>query len=315
VIDPSTGVLYVVAFSALQHTLYGIETASGTVVFHQPADPPGFVATAQQQRSALSLANGMVYIPYGGLAGDCGQYHGWVVALDANGSAGMAVYQVPTTREGGIWAPSGAAIDPAGDVFVATGNGASLTAFDYGDSVLRLGPSLSLQGYFAPTDWVQLNQDDGDLGSTGPAIVGPGLIFQVGKAGVGYLLNASELGGIGGQLYAGSVCSGSYGGTAFSSPLLFVPCRDGLAELDVQGSSFSSVWKTSGFDAGPPVVTGGIVWTVDISTATLEGFSVATGHEVFAFSLGSVVNFCPLSAGDGRLFVASGGGVEAWMLG
>lgn len=315
VIDASKGVIYVVAFSSLRHTLFAINTTSGSVIFHLAADPPGFVVTAQQQRSALSLSDGMVYIPYGGLAGDCGQYHGWVVALPANDSGGMDVYQVQTSREGGIWAPSGAAIDSLGNVYVTTGNGASQSVFDYGNAVLRLDPQLALDSYFAPTDWLQLNNDDGDLGSVGPEIVGANLLFQVGKEGVGYLLSMGSLGGIGGQLYSASVCSGGYGGTAFSQPLLFVPCRDGLVELDVGSTSFSVVWRSPSFNAGPPVVTGGIVWSVDISTGVLSGFSVSTGHEAFSFSLGSVVTFCPLSAGDGRIFIAASGRVAAFSLG
>ena len=315
VIDASRGIVYVVAFSSLHHTLFAVNATSGSVIFHLAADPPGFIVTAQQQRSALSLSDGMVYIPYGGLAGDCGQYHGWVVALPANGSGGMDAYQVQTSREGGIWAPSGAAVDSSGNVYVTTGNGASQSVFDYGNAVLKLNPQLALDSYFAPTDWLQLNNDDGDLGSVGPAIVGASLLFQVGKEGVGYLLNTGSLGGIGGQLFSANVCSGSYGGTAFSQPLLFVPCKDGLVELHVGSSSFSVTWRSPSFDAGPPVVTGGIVWSVDISKGVLGGFSVSTGHEAFSFSLGSVVNFCPLSAGDGRIFVPSSGRIVAFSLG
>src|SRR5439155_7436352 len=52
-----------------------------------PIDPPGMDPLTQQLRSALSLGNGRVYIAYGGLFGDCGDYHGWVaaVAADATG--------------------------------------------------------------------------------------------------------------------------------------------------------------------------------------------------------------------------------------
>ena len=295
--------LYVVSFSALQHTLWGLNTSTGAVVFHLPADPPGFDVTAQQERSALTLANGMVYVPYGGLAGDCGQYHGYVVGLPANGTGGMDVYQVPTTTEGAVWAPSGAAVDSAGNVYVATGNGASTTEFDHGDSVIRLSPTLSEEGYFAPTNWAQLNAEDGDLGSVGPELVGPDTLFQIGKGGEGYLLNADNLGGIGGQTFSASVCQASFGGTAFSSPYLFVPCTNGLVELKVAGGSFTAVWQTPGFNAGPPIVTGRVVWTVDITSATLLGFNVSTGDQVYSFPLGSVEHFTGPAAGGDRIFL------------
>jgi outer membrane protein assembly factor BamB len=317
VIDPSTGTLFVVSFSAesLSHVLSAINVSTGAVVFQRQADPPGFVVTAQQERSALSLANGMVYILYGGLAGDCGQYYGWVVGLAANGTGGMAVYQVPTTREGGLWAPSGAAVDPSGNVYVATGNGASITTFDHGDSVIKLSPALSEEGYFAPTNWSVLNQADADLGSVGPAIIGPNVLFQVGKEGVGYLLDGSKLGGVGGQTFSASVCGESFGGTAYSSPYLFVPCTDGLVELQIANGAFTTKWHTQSFNAGPPIVTGGVVWTVDTSSATLLGYSVSTGNQAYSFPLGSVVHFCSLAAGDGRVFVAAGSGVSSFLLG
>jgi hypothetical protein len=257
----------------------------------------------------------MIYIPYGGLAGDCGPYHGWVVGLTANGTGEMDVYQVPTQREGGIWAPSGAAIGPTGILYVSDGNGASDATFDHGDSVISLSPSLAEEGFFAPTNWVQLNQDDLDLGSVGPSIVGPGALFQIGKEGVGYLVNASQLGGIGGELFSGDVCSGSYGGTAYAAPLLYVPCSNGLFALQIGSGSFSAAWHTTSFNAGPPIVTDGIVWSVDISSSTLYGFSAATGDQLYSFPLGGVVHFCTPSAGDGRVFVETNDGIAAFLLG
>lgn len=113
-IDPSTGMLYVVSFSSLHHTLSALKVSTGAVEFQRAVDPPGFDVTAQQERSALSLANGMVYIPYGGLDGDCGSYHGWVVALPENGTGSTDVYQVPTGNEGGIWGPLGGGGRPVG---------------------------------------------------------------------------------------------------------------------------------------------------------------------------------------------------------
>ena len=208
VIDASTQTLYVVAFVSLHHVLFALDLRSGAVLSQQnvdPTSPSGFDPSVEQQRGALTLANGMVYIPYGGLDGDCGQYHGWVVGVPINGTAAtMVAYQVPTSMEGGIWAPSGASVDPAGNLYVATGNGASDATYDSGDSVIKLSPSLIPEGSFAPTDWAQLNRDDVDLGSVGPALLdGGSLVFQIGKGGTGYILHADELGGIGGQVYLG----------------------------------------------------------------------------------------------------------------
>jgi outer membrane protein assembly factor BamB len=320
VIDPSTGILYVVSYSAMHHTLSALNVSTGVVLFQELATPPGFNDTTQQERTALTLANGMVYIGYGGLAGDCAQYYGWEVGLPANAPGKMVYYQVPVTREGAIWAPSGAAVDPSGNVYVTTGNGASTTTFDHSDSVIKLSPTLTEEGYFAPTNWLQLNQNDGDLGSLAPAFVGPNLIFQIGKQGVGYLLNASQLGGIGGETFSANVCDESFGGTAYSSPIIFVPCINGLFELQVANGTFSTKLEvtgsnTTGFNAGPPTVTDGVVWTVDSNTGTLYGLRASDGHQEYTFSLGAVEHFTSPSAGDGRLFVAATNVVESFVLG
>lgn len=315
VIDPSTGILYVVAYSAMHHTLWALMVSTGGVVFHESATPPGFNDTTQQERTALTLANGMVYIGYGGLAGDCAQYYGWEVGLPANAPGKMVSYQVPVTREGAIWAPAGAAVDPQGNVYVTTGNGASTTTFDHSNSVIRLSPTLTEEGYFAPTNWLQLNQADGDLGSLAPAIVGPNLLFQIGKEGIGYLLNESQLGGIGGQMFSANVCDESFGGTAYVNPDIFVPCINGLFKLEVANGTFSTALVVTGFNAGPPIVTGGVVWTIDTNTATLYGLSATTGRQAYTFPLGSVVHFTTPAAGDGQVFVAARNEVMSFVLG
>ena len=54
---------------------------------------------------------------------------------------------------------------------------------------------------------------------------------------------------------------------------------------------------------------------MDISSATLYGFSVSDGRAVYSFPLGIVVHFCTPSAGDGRVFVGEGDTVAAFALG
>ena len=56
-------------------------------LWHRDIDPPfannpsHYYIPAEQQRPALTLANGRLYVDFGGLDGDCGQYHGYVVDL------------------------------------------------------------------------------------------------------------------------------------------------------------------------------------------------------------------------------------------
>jgi len=316
VIDPATGVLYVVAFEmpAPEHVLYGLSVANGSIRSQVVIDPAGVSPTVEQQRGALALANGYVYVPFGGLFGDCGQYHGYVEGAPVGATGPVLSYQVPTQREGAIWGTGGMAVAPNGTLYVATGNGASNSAFDFGDSVIELSPTLTEVDYFAPTNWVALNENDQDLGSVAPTLLPNGVLFQIGKAGVGYVLDPSHLGGIGGQLGEQSVCAGAYGGTAHVGSSILVPCTNGLFDLAVGATNFTETWQSANFDAGSPIVTGNVVWVVNISTADLLGLSLASGALLFAFPLGSVDHFVSATATPDRVLVAGGSELYSFSL-
>jgi outer membrane protein assembly factor BamB len=300
----SGGKLYVVAFlSGYRHVLFGIRLRGGKVQMRRAVDAPGSDPTVHQERSALSVSNGRVYVEYGGLTGDCGPYKGRVVSVRAQGKPRTKVFTVGVGREGGIWAPSGAGIDRRGNVFVATGNGDNPSSFDFGNTVLRLTPKLKQTSFWRPTNAAELNRNDTDLGSVGPALLGGGRLFAIGKEGVGVILSTANLGGIGGQLFQADVCSGgAYGGTAYQAPLLFVPCTDGLVALRVTGNSFSVAWRSNSFNAGPPIIAGGAVWSIDTGSGTLMAFAPDSGRVLATQSLGSVTHFATPSAGGGRLF-------------
>jgi outer membrane protein assembly factor BamB len=320
VIDPASGILFAVAFEQPgKHELYAVDIATGAIRYHVPIDPSGANPIVQQQRSALALGNGTVYVAFGGLDGDCGQYHGWVVAAAARNGSTQATYQVPTQREGAIWAPAGPAMDSAGNLYVATGNGSSTTTFDYGDSVIKLSPDLKVLDWFAPTDWAQLNRTDLDLGSISPLLLPNGLVFQIGKAGEGYLLRADHLGEIGGQAYAAPVCTGgsaAFGSTAFSAPYIYVPCRNGMVALKLgSGASFSTAWTGTTAAPDSPVVAGGVVWAVDPAGRTLVGLDAVTGKPRFQASLpptsGGLPHFIAPTVAAGSVYIAAGRVVAA----
>jgi outer membrane protein assembly factor BamB len=310
----SRGTLYAVAFlSGYRHVLFGLRLRGGKVQMRRAVDAPGSDPRVHQERSALSVSHGRVYVEYGGLTGDCGPYRGRVVSLRAMGKAGMKVFTVGVNREGGIWAPSGAAIDRKGNVFVATGNGDSTSAFDFGNTVIRLTPKLKQTSFWRPTNAAELNRNDTDLGSVGPALLGGGRLFAIGKEGVGVTLSASNLGGIGGQLFQADVCGGgAYGGTAYQAPLLFVPCTDGLVALRVSGDSFATAWRSGSFNAGPPIIAGGAVWSIDTGSGTLTAFAPDSGRVLATDSLGTVTHFATPSAGGGRLFAPANDRVIAF---
>jgi hypothetical protein len=315
VIDVATGTLYAVAFlSSGQHLLFGLSVANGSVLSQRVVDANGSNPLVEQQRGALVLANGYVYIEYGGLYGDCGDYHGWVVGAPVSGSGPLVSYQVPTQREGGIWGVAGAGVAANGDLYVATGNGASSTTFDHGDAVIELAPNLTELGYFAPTNWVQLNEDDLDLGSVAPTVLPDGDVFEIGKQGVGYLLSGSDLGGIGGEITNASICAGGYGGTALVGTTILVPCDDGITAVVANATNLTVAWQSPSFDAGSPVVTGNVIWVTNVSRGDLLGLDLASGQIVAAYHLGSVDHFVSPAAAPGRLFVGAGSEVYGFSL-
>ena len=57
----------------------------------------------QNQRSALSLVGGTLYVAYGGHIGDCGNYHGWVMGIDT-GIRPMRGGWATAGQGEGIWA-------------------------------------------------------------------------------------------------------------------------------------------------------------------------------------------------------------------
>jgi hypothetical protein len=151
------------------------------------------------QRGALVLANGRVYVAFGGRHGDCGRYHGWVVGLPASDEGPVVSFRVPTARQAGIWAPAGPVVDRRCELLVATG----------------------------PT----------------PA--------------------------------------------------------------------FRVAWRSARFNAGPPIVAGGAVWTLDQETATLLAFDPATGHERGRVHVGLAAHFAAPSAAGGLVLLAVGRQVTA----
>ena len=294
-IDVSGRTIFVVAFlpsPQLHHELFAVNLDNGNVKFQLAIDPSGANPLYQQQRAALALANGYVYVAYGGLFGDCGPYHGWLAATNASGGGPVLSYQVPTGRAGAIWGGGdGPVIDQSGNLLVATGNSDATSTFDYGDAVLKLSPAttphISLVDWFAPPNWAQLNKQDLDLGSTEPVVLSSNYLFQIGKEGVGYVLNANNLGGVGGQLYSAQVCTsghGAYGGLAYSPPYLIVPCDNGLVALNVNlGSNppFTVAWRGPNYLAGPPIIAGNAVWVVDAGSGLLYALSLAKGQTLF----------------------------------
>jgi outer membrane protein assembly factor BamB len=313
-IDARSRTVYAVGFlQPAHHVLFAVDLVTGRVRWRRAIDPPGADPKVHQQRAALAVSRGRVYVAYGGLFGDCGDYHGWVVSVPAGSPRGaLQAFQVPTQREGAIWAPSGPAVDARGNLFVATGNGSSTNSFDFGNSVIRLSPSLQRTAFWAPRNAATLNAQDTDLGSTGPLLLPGGSVFIIGKQGIGYLLDAGRLGGIEGQLASRAVCSAAFGGSAYAAGLVYVPCTDGLAAVRVTGRALARAWRGPGFRAGPPIVAGGAVWTVDLDGGVLYALDARTGGVRFRGSIDHPAQFTTPTAAGPWIYVGGGNRVLAF---
>ena len=131
IIDPNDRTIYVAAMTTpdggrtKQHLVFALSLDDGSIRPGWPVNVSGtkygglsFNPSVQNQRGALLLNLGTLYVPYGGHWGDCGDYHGWVVAIP------LADPKNPTAwategRGGGAWAPGGIATNGR-SVFVAT---------------------------------------------------------------------------------------------------------------------------------------------------------------------------------------------------
>jgi len=295
VYDPDTRLVFALAETVgAHHTLFGIDAATGIVKVTRAAEPPKGNPVAHQQRSALNLLNGKVYIAYGGLAGDCGNYIGSVVAIPTTGNGPALSYAVPTTREAGIWTPAGGAVHN-GRLWYAVGNGESTSGYDGSDSVLS---------------WAEDNDRDLDLGSMAAVVVN-GYVLIAGKRGVAYTLRPDHLGGIGGQVAQAEVC-GAYGGAAVDGDVAYLPCDDGTRAVRVDAAGQLQVrWHAGVPAAGSPVVGGGTVWVVDYDRGILYALDPATGAVRQQVPVGRAPHFASPTLAGGRVFVGTVTGVVA----
>ncbi len=308
VYDKASGLVFAVAEyrAPVRHELVALDLQTGTVRWRMSVDLPGADPSAMQQRAALTISAGRVWVAFGGRAGDCGDYTGRLIGVPLDGRGAPLAFTVPTAREGGIWTPPGPSVDANGHLFISVGNGAAGPgdAYDHSDSVLELDPATArMLDSFSPTSWASDNDGDLDLGSQGPALVGDTWVFIAGKSGNAYVLRQGRLGGIGGQVSTGTVCE-SYGGTAVDGDVVYVPCSDGVRAVRIDGNGRMQVlWQAGESVAGSPVVGGDRVWAVDRDANSLYALDPATGRPLGQVVVGPLSRFATPALSAGRVLV------------
>ena len=317
VIDAAHKTIYVVAtiqdsFRHIHHQLIGLDTVSGAPRVSANADPGGVQDPLYvQQRAGLAFANGRVYIGFGGYSGDCGPYHGWLVSLTGAGTGKVAFNVTPNggSGAGAIWAPGGVSVDTGGNVYAATGNPDPVTPGNFGESVLKFDRTAAMHLIGAVKTFPG---GDNDLSSVAPAQLPNHLLFQIGKQHLGLLIDTNTMT----IVRSLAMCAGvdADGATAWDGSHLYVPCNNGIQQVnvDIAHRTMSLGWKGPG--KGSPILAGGALWTVDWDTSRLYALSPATGavSSGFPIAINGVPHFAAPSAALGLLLIGTHSGVSAF---
>ena len=302
-----------IAGSPIKHFIFSLNVDTGATNAGWPVDLNvtasyngiPFVSLAQENRGALALVNGIVYMTYSGYAGDCGNYHGWVVGVDINNPSNVHGWAT-TALGGGIWGHSGVASDGT-NMFVITGNTFN-TGGNWmgGEAIIRLqaGPFWSGMptDYWAPTNWFSLDNGDTDLGGVSAMLIDvPGanpsqLVLATGKDSNAYLLNRNNLGGITApvaQLSVGFTIGQSSATYRTAQGTYFVfRASNQVKAYKITATSpptIVSAWSVTQNGQGSPWVTttdgtnNAIVWVVGAQgDGQLHGYDGDTGAVVYA---------------------------------
>lgn len=230
-----------------EHVLAAVDPATGSeTLTPKNVDVPAMTEIgAEQQRAGLAAANGNIYVGFGGLVGDCGTYHGFVVAAQQSDGTVVGSFEAAAvSNAAAVWGTSGPVADASGNVYATTGNSqgtSNSVPTDYSDGVVRLSPTMSgattvPADYFQPPAWRSDNAGDLDLGSTGPVLLPNGTqLFVIGKQHTAFLLSTSSLGGADHETPLGSLsmCSSMAFGqnVAMSNTTLYVACASGIQQV------------------------------------------------------------------------------------
>ncbi len=336
VIDPTSNKLYVVARTKENglyfHRLHALDITTGAerpgspVVINATVPGSGYDSVAGtitfntltgNERPALLLKNGIVYFAFGALS-DLDPYHGWVFGYNA-ATLQLAGLFVSTRngKQGGVWqSGAGLSADPNGNIYAVTGNGTfdqqsgglscanPLAGCDFGDTVLKLSPSLTtVTDFFTPFNQADLEAMDLDVGSTTALVLpdqpGPHLhlLLVGGKEGKLYLLDRDSLGrfhaGDDSQIVQSFLASfpGIFNTPAIWENNVYVGGRDDSLKLfRLQNGQFnpttpfSETNKTFSYPGVNPTIssngsTNGIVWALETGAFATHGPAILHAYD------------------------------------
>lgn len=217
VIDRSTKTMYLAAIvqPAAESNLfiYALDLATGALKYNSPqmigyTFPSGITYTNAGtwiQRAGLLLFNNVLYVGTANVMENPLDWHtqeGFIQTFQADDlSVLMGTFETtPTGQGGGFWqAGRGIAADSSGNVFVAVDSGAYGPLVSFAVSVLKFSAgTVSPISWFTPSQWDFLYYQNLDLSANGVTLIpDTNLAFAGGKTGVIYLLDQTNLGGLG----------------------------------------------------------------------------------------------------------------------
>ncbi len=226
VIDKGRQIVYTIGVDG---RLYGFDLATGTVKFGPFAFVPAFA-----KAWSLNLRDQTIYTT---TSQSCGGDRSGIYSMRVSDPMHTEAHELLVRRGfgGGMWLRGGTVIDPDGNVFVATGDGAFDPAVgDYSNTYLAATPDLThVRDYFSPPNWKDISKLDLDLPSGGLVEFtyrGKRVLAGGGKESVVYLLDAGNLGG------------STHESALYTSPVLANEGR-GLEEKGMWGSP--AWWATT----------------------------------------------------------------------
>jgi hypothetical protein len=297
---PATNPIYGQHLYALDLTTVPpeIQPVGAGVAIATPAGlAPVFSPTLENQRAALLLDGGTVYVAFGSYGG-LGDYHGWLFGYDSASLQPTGIFNVtPDTFYGGIWQSGGGpSADSNHNVFVVTGDG-NRTAKSSSNSFLRLEPAsgLSVSDYFAPCQ-AALETEGLGVGASAPVLLPdsagspsqPHLLIGGSKGGSLYVVNRDTMGGFDGTCLTDILPRVQViplgAGPIFSTPLFWnnavyvAPGNGNLMSFPMSAGILASSPSASqspeqlGPQGATPVIssngtTNAILWLIDSSGA------------------------------------------------
>ena len=297
----------------VKHFIFSLNVDTGVTHAGWPVDVDAtahyngitFDSFVQEERGALALVNGIVYVSYSGYVGDCDNYHGWVVGVEINNPSNVMAWATDAVG-GGIWGHGGVASDGT-NMFVVTGNTFTTDQQPWsgGEAIVRLQAGPTFSQFWAPLNWHNLDDTDTDLGGCSATIIDvPGanpsqLVLALGKDHNAYLLDRNNLGGVTTPVATMNVSSSTLRGTSSvayqtgeGTHFAFHNESGELRSYIINATSPPTIalaWNVNDGGRSSPWVTtidgtnNAIVWVAGIEDdQRLHGYNGDTGATIFA---------------------------------